>query len=93
MIDHIFHYKFLFGVLSGFLVMIGSTIEPSVGIWVISLGGSLLTVALGKDQGLGQICLHMVIGLFFGIFGSQVIHLGLAANVRRLVGNVHGLLQ
>jgi hypothetical protein len=70
----LFGAKYLAGVVGGFLLMIGAAIEPSVGVWVISLGGSLLTVALGKDQSLKEIAIHMLIGLFFGIFGSQIIH-------------------
>jgi hypothetical protein len=64
----------MFSIVGGFLLMIGSSVEPSVGVWVVSIGGSLLTAALGKDKALYEIFLHIIIGLFWGIFGSQIIH-------------------
>lgn len=69
-----FGLKYILGIFSGFLLMIGAAIEPSIGVWVISFGGSLLTVALGKDQSMKQIVLYIVIGLCWGIFGSQITH-------------------
>lgn len=73
-ITNFFGLKYILGLFAGFLLMLGSMIEPNIGIWVISLGGSLLTVALGKDQTLKQIFLYLIIGLFWGIFGSQILH-------------------
>lgn len=73
-LSHFFGIKYCLTVIGGFLVMLGSTVEPSVGIWVISLGGALLTIALGEDQNLIKIISNIIIGLFWGIFGSQVIH-------------------
>jgi hypothetical protein len=69
-----FGFKYLISLIGGTLIMIGSAIEPSVGIWVVSLGGSLLTVSLGYDQSIFHIIVNIFIGLFFGIFGSQIIH-------------------
>jgi len=76
MIDwsHLFGIKYFVSIVGGALVMLGSGIEPSVGIWVVSLGGSLLTVSLGQDQSIFNIFINVMIGLFFGIFGSQIIH-------------------
>jgi hypothetical protein len=70
----LFGVKSTCSVVGGFLLMVGSSIEPSIGIWVISLGGSLLTVALGEDQSIKKIVLNLCVGLFWGIFGSQIIH-------------------
>ena len=60
--------------LGSSLVMIGSGIEPSLGIWIISLGGTLLTAALGKDKTFTGILFYLPTGIGWGIFGSQVIH-------------------
>jgi len=72
--SHLFGIKYLASVVGGALIMLGSAIEPSIGIWVVSLGGSLLTVSLGQDQSIFHIFINVMIGLFFGIFGSQIIH-------------------
>ncbi len=67
--------KSFFTMIGGFLLMIGSTLEPNVAIWIISLGGSLLYIAIGQDQSLKNIFFNLIIGLFFGIFGSQLMHI------------------
>jgi len=69
-----FGLKYVLNGIGGLLLIVGSTIEPSIGVWVISLGGSLLTVALGKDRNSSEIIVNIVVGLFWGIFGSQVVH-------------------
>jgi hypothetical protein len=61
-------------MIGGFLLMVGGSIEPSIGVWVVSVGGSLLTSSLGKDRSFTQIVLHIIIGLCWGIFGSQIAH-------------------
>lgn len=71
---NLFGAKSICSVVGGFLLMVGSSIEPSIGIWIISLGGSLLTVALGEDQSIKKIASNLCVGLFWGIFGSQIIH-------------------
>ena len=67
-------FKFIWSFLGGCLIIIGSTIEPSVGVWVVSVGGTLLTISLGDDKTFKGIFLYLVIGVCFGVFGSQVIH-------------------
>lgn len=67
-------FKNILIAFGGFLLIVGGSFEPSIGIWITSLGGSLIMVALGKDQGFRDILLHIVVGLFCGIFGSQIIH-------------------
>ncbi len=54
--------------------MVGGSIEPSVGIWVVSLGGSLLYLALGPDKGFIEVLFYLIFGVCWGISGSQVIH-------------------
>lgn len=67
--------KFFLNFLGGFLLMIGSAIEPSIGVWVISIGGSLLTSSLGReDKTMRMVFIHVIIGIFWGIFASQIIH-------------------
>lgn len=73
-LTHIFTLKTACTFLGGFLLMVGSTIEPSVGVWIVSLGGSLLYLSLSDDRSLFLIFVYLVIGLFFGIFGSQLFH-------------------
>lgn len=69
-----FGLKYFLVSIGGFLLMIGASIEPSVGVWVVSVGGSLVTSALGKDRSFKEIMMHIIIGLCFGIFGSQIVH-------------------
>jgi hypothetical protein len=66
--------KGLLGSIGGFMLITGSQIEPSVGVWVISLGGALLHSTFGKDYRMITVFSHIVIGLFCGIFGSQIVH-------------------
>jgi len=66
--------KSFIGLVGSFLFMVGASIEPSIGIWIISISGSLLTSTLGKDRSIGSIFFHILIGLGWGIFGSQIIH-------------------
>ena len=66
--------KFIWSFLGGCFIIIGSTIEPSVGVWVVSIGGTLLTISLGEDKTFMGIFLYLIIGVCWGIFGSQVIH-------------------
>ena len=66
--------KTALGAIGSFLVMVGAGIEPSVGVWIISISGALLTSSLGEDKTSRSIILHLLIGLGWGIFGSQVIH-------------------
>jgi hypothetical protein len=73
-IANFFGIKWVLTFIGGGVLMIGSSLEPAIGIWVVSLGGSLLTVSLGEDQSLKRIIIHLIIGLFWGIFGSQIIH-------------------
>lgn len=75
LLDTLFLYiKLISGVLGSFLLLVGGSIEPQVGVWVVSVGGSLLAIALGPDKNFWQVCLYLICGLFWGIFGSQVIH-------------------
>jgi len=67
-------FKGVLSAIGGFLIMVGSAIEPSVGVWIISISGALLTSSLGKDKTTKIILMHLLIGLGWGIFGSQVIH-------------------
>lgn len=64
--------KYILGIIGSFLVMLGYSIEPSSGIWIISMGGTLLTASFGKDRSLHAIILYIFIGLGWGIFGSQL---------------------
>jgi hypothetical protein len=66
--------KSIVSFIGGLFIIVGVNVEPSVGVWVISLGGTLLTVSLGSDKTVKGILLYMVMGLFWGVFGSQVIH-------------------
>ena len=70
----LFGLKYLIGVIGGVLVMIGSSIEPSAGIWIVAMGGTLLTAAFGRDRSLHAIVLYVFMGLGWGIFGSQIIY-------------------
>lgn len=66
-----FKYLAIFGA---FLLMVGSSIEPSVGVWVVSIGGTLLAVALGRDKSILNILFYIPIGMGWGVFGSEVLH-------------------
>jgi len=75
MLNTIFLYlKAYSGILGGFLLMVGGSIEPSVGIWVVSAGGSLLYLALGPDKRFSGAIFYLFFGICWGVFGSQVIH-------------------
>ena len=72
--DLLFPLKFIISFMGGFFIYVGSIIEPSVGVWVISIGGALLTASLGEDKTFVKVITHIFIGLGWGIFGSQIIH-------------------
>ena len=69
----VFGIKYAIGLTGGVLVMLGANIEPSAGIWIVSMGGTLLSVAFGKDRSLHAIILYLFMGLGWGIFGSQIL--------------------
>jgi hypothetical protein len=66
--------KIIFGVITYFFASIVYSIEPSVGVWIVSISGSLLTISFGKDYSVGVVIVHILIGLGWGIFGSQLVH-------------------
>jgi hypothetical protein len=66
--------KYYLGVLSGYMLLLGAMIEPSVGVWVVSIAGALLTATLGADRNVARFLAHILIGLCWGIFGSQIVH-------------------
>ena len=73
-ISNWFGFKFIWIALGWTFIVIGSTVEPSVGVWVVSIGGTLLTISLGEDKTLKGMFLYLIIGICWGVFGSQVIH-------------------
>lgn len=84
--SNLFGIKYFLTLVGGFLLMTGSMVEPSVGVWVVSVGGALLTSAMGKDKSINQIIIHIFIGLCWGIFGSQIIH-GLFSSVPQIAAS------
>ena len=73
-ISQYFGLKYILTVFGGFLVMVGTSIEPQLGIWLVSIGGSLLTISLGADKTFFQIIRNIILGLCWGVFGSQLVH-------------------
>lgn len=64
--------KSLSTAIGGILILAGQTIEPELGIWVVSLGGSLLGVTMGEDFTIFRVILNIILAIFMGIFGSQI---------------------
>ena len=73
-ITQFFGLKYVLTVFGGFFVMVGTAIEPQLGIWLVSIGGSLLTIAVGGDRTFFQIVWNLMVGLCWGVFGSQLFH-------------------
>jgi hypothetical protein len=73
-LSNFFGLKFIFSFFGGALLIIGNHVEPSIGVWIISLGGTLLTASLGVDRTFKGILFYIIVGLGWGIFGSQIIH-------------------
>ena len=69
----LFGLKYILTVIGGVLVMLGGAVEPSAGIWIVAMGGTLLTASFGKDRSLHAIILYVCMGLGWGIFGSQLV--------------------
>jgi hypothetical protein len=68
-----FGLKYIIGLIGGLLVMLGASIEPQGGIWIVAIGGTLLTASFGKDRSLHAIIIYVFLGLGWGIFGSQIL--------------------
>jgi hypothetical protein len=66
-------FKYL-AISGSFLLWVGASIEPSIGVWVISIGGTLLAAALGRDKTFVGILFYIPIAMGWGIFGSQILH-------------------
>ena len=67
-------FGFILSFIGGLLLLIGNHVEPLIGVWIISLGGTLLTASLGEDKTFKGILFYLIVGLGWGIFGSQIIH-------------------
>lgn len=60
--------------LGSMLLFAGQSIEPQIGIWVVSLGAGLLWITLGDDASVLHIFFNIILSLFWGIFGSQIAY-------------------
>ena len=72
-ITGLFGLKYLLGLLGSTLITVGALIEPSAGIWIVAIGGTLLSASFGKDRSLHGIIIYIAIGIGWGIFASQLL--------------------
>jgi hypothetical protein len=68
------YVKNILGFIFGFFIVIGSSVEPSLNIWIVSIFGALITAIYGFDKNVSMFLSHIFLGLGCGIFGSQLAH-------------------
>jgi hypothetical protein len=60
-------------VWTALALFVASNVEPQAGVWVAAVSGGLLSGMVGIDRPFLRRAAHFGLGVFVGIFSSQII--------------------